>query len=223
MLFLRLSLLGLLVVCAVGAMSGPASAETCTGGSHFVFCNDNQEPLVNETGLGTGGLVLFLSHIGGGEVKAHCLSGDYQGIFGKLGAASGLGLLLNCTVLLPVGCELATNQKKEIDFLFTTQLESSTLATVTGNIPGGTNEFTTLEVVNCSLAGNYIVSGSQMVSLLKGGESKKEQEFVATKSQSALKLGNEPASFSTTASNVHLGAVLNMANLDLAWLAMAGE
>jgi hypothetical protein len=223
MSFFRLSLLILLVVCAVGAMSSLASAETCTGGSHFVFCNDNQEPLVNETGLGTGGLALFASHVGGGEVKVHCLSGDYQGTLGKLGAGSGLGLLLNCTVLVPVGCEFSTRQKKEIDFLFTTQLESATLATVTGDKGGVANEFATLEVVNCSLAGNYTVTGLQMVSLPEGGVSKKEHEIIATKAQSALKLGVEPASFNSTTSNAHLGGTSNMANLNLAWLVMTGE
>ncbi len=223
MSFFRLFLLGLLVVCAVGAMSGPASAETCTGGSHFVGCNDHLEPLAGETGLGTGGLALFVIHLAGGRLEVHCLSGDYQGTLGKLGAASGLGLLLNCTELLPTGCELSANQKKEIDFVFTTQLESATLATVTGDRGGGTHEFTPLEIVNCSIAGNYTVTGTQMVSIPKGGESKVEQEIVATKAQSALKLGTELASFSTTTSDSHLGGTLNMVNLDLAWLVMAGE
>jgi hypothetical protein len=223
MSFFRLSLLGLFVVCAVGAVSGSASAETCTGGSHFVFCNDNQEPLVGETALSTSGLVLFVSHLGGGEFKSHCLTADYEGTFGKLGAASGLGLFLHCTELEPAGCEFSSNQKKEIDFEFTAQLEGATLATVTGSKNAATKEFTTLEIVNCSVSGDYSVTGTQMVEMPKGAQSLLNQEFVAKKSQSALKLGVEVGSFSTTATNAHLGGALNMANLDLAWLVMAGE
>jgi hypothetical protein len=223
MSFFRLFLLGLLVVCAVGAMSVSASAETCTGGSHFVFCNDNQEPLVNEDGLSTSGLALLASHLGGAEAKFDCSSTYFYGTFGKLGAASGLGLLLNCTELLPTGCKLSAAQEKAIDFLFTTQLESATLATVTGSKNATTKEFATLEVISCAVAGNYSVTGTQMVEMPKGGESRKEQEFVAKKAQSALKLGVEAASFSTTATNAHMCGALNVGNLNLAWLVMAGE
>ncbi len=221
---IRLLLLGLLAVLTVGAVaSASASAETCTGGSHFVFCNDNQEPIAHETVLGTSGLALLSSHLGGGEAKFHCLSDDFQDELGLLGAGSGLILFLNCTELLPAGCELSAPQKKEIDAVFTAELESATLATFTGSKTAATKEFTTLEVVNCSVAGKYAVTGTQMVSIPKGGESKKEQEIIATKAQSALKLGVEPASFSSTTSNAHLGGTLNMANLNLAWLVMSGE
>ncbi len=220
----RLLLLGLLAVLAVGVVaSASASAETCTGGSHFVFCNNNQEPLVGETVLGTSLLSLLSSHLGGGQAKFHCLSDDFSATLEKLGAGSGLILFLKCTELEPSGCELSANQKKEINATFTAQLESATLATFTGNKGGTAHEFTTLEVVNCSVAGSYTVTGTQMVSIPKGGESKKEQEIVATKAQSALKLGVEPASFSSVTENAHLGGTLNMANLNLAWLVMSGE
>jgi hypothetical protein len=220
----RLLLLGLLAVLAVGAVaSASASAETCTGGSHLVFCNDNQEPLVGETVLGTSSLALLASHLGGSEAKFHCSSDDFSATLEKLGLGQGLILFLNCTELLPAGCELSANQKKEIDAVFIAQLESPTLATFTGNKGGVANEFATLEVKNCSVAGNYTVTGTQMVSLPEGGVSKKEHEIIATKAQSALKLGVESASFSSTTTNAHLGGTLHMANLNLAWLVMSGE
>ena len=220
---LRLLLLGLLAVLAVGAVaSASASADSCTGGSHWVFCNDNQEPLLNETVLGLSSTSVLASRIGGSEFKFECADDHFAATLEHLGGFSGLILFLNCTETLPTGCKLSTKQEKEIDAIFTAQLEGTELATFTGN-KGDGKGFTTLEVTSCAIEGTYEVSGSQMVELPEGGKPKVEHEMVAKKSQSSLRLGFEKASFSSTEKNAHLGGTANMANLNLAWLIMLGE
>ena len=164
--------------------------------------------------LGTGGTAVFASHLGGSEAKFECPSNDFNVTLESLGAGTGLILFLGCKETAPVGCELSAKQEKEIDVRFTAQLESATLATLTGSKGG--SEFTTLEIVGCSLAGNYTVTGSQMVEIPEGGTSKVDHEVIAKKSQSKLKLGVELASFSSTTNNAMLSG-------GLAWLVMSGE
>ena len=63
-----------------------------------------------------------------------------------------------------------------------------------------------------------MVTGRLMVEAPKGAEGVIDQEVVAKKSESFIKLGSQPASFSGTA-KVHLGG----ANIGSAWLIMHGE
>jgi hypothetical protein len=217
---IRLLLLGLLAVVAVSAAaSASASAETCTGGSHFVFCNDNQEPLTGAAVLGLGGLALLAGHLGGVEAKFDCSDVHFSATLEKLGSGKGLLQFLNCKEEKPAKCKLSTAQEKEIDAKFNVQQNSVTLATFTGS---GTGElFTELVVENkgaevCAVPGVYPVTKRQIVSTPKGGSSLVNQEIIATKANSELTLGSESASFSSTTNNAMLSS-------GLAWLVMAGE
>jgi hypothetical protein len=217
----RLLLLGLLAVLAVGAVSA-ASAETCTGGSSLVACSSpGNIPLVGELALGTGGLDLFGSILGGTEVKFHCSKSDTYGVLGKLGAGTGLFLLLNCKEEKPAGCKLSAADEKEIDSTFIARQQSLGLVLFTG--AGAGEEFTSLHVEkngaeSCVGTGTFKVTGRQMAETPTGKEGKIEQEIVAKKSESFLKLGVEAGSFGGT-TKLHLGG----ANIDSAWLVMHGE
>jgi hypothetical protein len=216
----RLLLLGLLAVLAVGAVaSASASAETCTGGSFFVFCNDNNEPLHNTEVLGLSGLALLSDTTLGAEAKFHCGDDHFKATLELLGKIKGLILFLHCVEEKPTGCKLSTAQEKEIDATFTGEQKSQTVALFTG--AGASETFTTLEIVNtggCSLAtNNYPVKGKQLVETPKGGSSLVNQEIVAKKSGSFLEFnGHKSVSFSSTTTNAHLAS-------GLAWLVMAGE
>jgi hypothetical protein len=88
--------------------------------------------LVGELALGTGGLDLFGSILGGAEVKFHCSKSDTYGVLGKLGTGTGLFLLLNCKEERPVGCKLSATDEKEIDSTFIAQQQSLGLVLFTG-------------------------------------------------------------------------------------------
>jgi hypothetical protein len=218
----RLLLLGLLAVLAIGAVASASAsaADSCNGGPNWIFCNDNNEPLLLETVLGTSGTAILASHLGGAEAKFECSSDDFSALLEHLGIGSGLILFLGCKETEPAGCSLSST---EVHATFTFQTEGTELATFTGNKNGTSKEFAQLTVTGCSVSGSYPVTGTQMVELKNGGVSKVEHEIVAKKSQSNLKLGVETASFSSSTTNAHLGGTANMANLNLAWLIMSGE
>ena len=219
----KLFLPGLLLLAAVMAMSGfataSASADTCLNGVHFVWCNDNEEPLVGALITGTSELSLLAGHLGGVEARFHCKKDDFDATLGELGSATGLILFLECKEEKPAKCKLSAADEKEIDAKFTAQAESATLSTFTGSGKG--EEFASLVVENagsetCAVPGTYPVTGKQMVSTPEGGVSKSEHEIVALKSGSTLKLNGESASFSSTTKNAKLSS-------GLAWLLMEGE
>jgi hypothetical protein len=217
----RLILLGLLAVFAVGAVSvGSASADSCNGGTHLVFCKSpGNSSLVGETVLGTGGLALLGSIIGGAEARFHCPSFDATGTLGELGAGKGLLLFLNCKEEKPAGCKLSAANEKEIDANFKAQQQTTGLALDTGS--GAGEEFTSLTVESkpgetCATNGALKVTGSQMVET--STTAAVNQTVTAKKAESFLKLGAESASFNGVAL-VHLGG----ANLGSAWLVMSGE
>jgi hypothetical protein len=198
---------------------GKEGGGTCSGGSHFSFCDDNQEPLTGSSVLGTGGLALLAGHIGGAEAKFDCKSSDYQSTLEALGSATGLVRFLSCKLEKPAKCKLSAAQEAEVDAKFTIKQESATLATFTG--AGSGEEFVTLTVEKsgsetCAVPGTYPITGKQKVETPKGAVSLANQEMVAKKTGSALKLGTETASFSSTTSNAMLSS-------GLAWLVMAGE
>lgn len=217
---IRLFLIGLLVVLAAGAVaSASASADKCSGGTNFVFCNDNNEPLHNTAVLGTSGLSLLSGNIGGATARFHCKKDDFKGTLELLGASSGLILFLECVEEKPAGCDLSTSQEKEINAQFTAQQKSLTLSLFTGSKNQATEEFAALEIRNlgtCAIpTGNYPVKGKQLVETPKGGESKVEHEIVATKAGSFLTFNGHEASFSSTTTNAHLAS-------SLGWLVMEG-
>lgn len=214
-------LLGVLAVGVVSAVSAPA--ETCTGGSHVVFCTSpGNIPMAPELILGTSGLSLFAGTLGGASARFHCLTGDIGGTLESLGAFLGLLLFLSCKEEKPLGCKLSMDQELNgIHAIFTGQQESATLATLTGRGPNET--LTALEIENkpgetCVSSGSFSVTGKQMVETPKGGEGVIRQEIVAKKVGSSLKFAGSAASFSTTA-EVHLGGT----NKGSTWLVMAGE
>jgi hypothetical protein len=216
----RLILVSLFAVVAVGAVSAAsASADSCTGGSNLVFCTSpGNLPLVGETVLGSGGLALLASIIGGAEAKFHCPSFDVTGTLGKLGASTGLLLFLNCKEEKPAGCKLSAANEKEIDANFKEQQETTGLALLTGSGTG--EEFTTLTVEDksaptelCAAKGALKVSGKQMVETSTGAAL--NQTVTAKKAESFLKLGAETASFNGVA-QVHLGG----ANVGSLWLVL---
>jgi hypothetical protein len=215
-----LLLLGLLAVLAVGAVSAAsASAQTCTGGSHFVFCTSpGNLPIENELVLGLGGLSVLAGTISGAAATFHCPDVHFHGELTTLGAGFGSLTFLHCVEEKPASCEL---EESTIVANFTSQQENATLATFTGSGTG--NTFTTLKIKakageTCVAAGNFAVTGSQMVETPTGGEGKIEQEVQAKKAESNLKIGGNSASFSSKG-EVHLGG----ANAGSAWLVMAGE
>jgi hypothetical protein len=215
---IRLLLLGLLAMLAVGAVaSGSASADQCSGGTNFLYCYDNNEPIHNLTVLGTSGLALLADTTVGAEAKFHCKSDDFKATLGLLGKSTGLILFLNCTEEKPAKCKLKANQEKEINAVFTAQQKSVTVALFTGS--GAGEKFTELEIENtggCVLpTGSYPVTGKQLVETPKGATSLLNQEIVAKKSGSFLTFNGHPASFSSTTTNAHL-------ENDLAWLVMEG-
>jgi hypothetical protein len=217
----RLWLLALSVVFVVSAVSiGSASADSCTGGTHLVFCTSpGNLPLVGELVLGTGGLALVASILGGAEAKFDCPLFDFHGVLEKLGAYTLLLLFLTCKEEKPAGCKLSAADEKEVHTEFIGQKQSLTLGLVTGSGPG--EEITSFHVENapgktCIQTGTFSITGRQMVEMSEGATV--DKEVTAKKSESFMKLGVERASFSGIA-KVHLGG----ANIGSAWLVMHGE
>ncbi|HEY2282209.1 MAG TPA: hypothetical protein VGH60_01510 [Solirubrobacteraceae bacterium] len=217
----RSVLVGLLAVVATGIVwVGSASADSCNGGSHVVFCTSpGNLPLVGETVSGLGGLALFASTIGGAEIKFDCSDFHVAGTLGELGAGKGLFLFLNCKEEKPAGCKLPATNEKEIDAKFNVQQETTSLALEIGS--GTSEELTSLAIESkpgetCFASGAFKVTGRQMVETSTGAAV--NQTVTAKRVESFLKLGVEKVSFSGVA-QIHLGG----ANLGWAWLTMKGE
>jgi len=122
---------------------------------------------------------------------------------------------------LPAKCKLSAADEQDIHVRFNGQKESLTLGLVTG--AGAGEEITSLHIENkpgeiCVTTGTFAVTGRQMVETPNGAKGELDQEVVAKKSESFMKLGTSAASFSGTA-KVHLGG----ANIGSAWLIMHGE
>jgi hypothetical protein len=222
----KLVLLGLLAVFAVGAVSaGSASADTCTGGAHFVFCTSpGNLPITHELFLGTGGLALLTATLTGAPAKFHCPTFDIHGEIEELGNASGYLIFLNCKMEKPAGCKLIEAQELKIVANFKSQQQSATLTLFTG--VGSGEEFTNLEVETeagktCAAvetgktSESFPVKGKQMAKTPGGATGSLNQEISTTKAESVLRMGGNPVQFSAKA-EVHLASDSN-------WLVMAGE
>jgi hypothetical protein len=226
----KLVLLGLLAVFAVGAVaSASASADSCNGGAHFVFCTSpGNLPITHELVLGTGSLALFGATLTGAAAKFHCPTIDGHGKIELLGHATGLLYFLNCKMEKPAGCKLSAAQEAEIVVHYLSVQQSATLTLFTGT--GGTSgeEFAAVEVETeagktCAAVETgktmqtFPVTGKQMAKTPNGATGKLNQEISTTKAESVLKMGGNEASFSAKA-EVHLGGV----NAGSNWLVMAG-
>jgi hypothetical protein len=208
----KLIVLSMFAVLAVGAVaSASASADTCSGGTKSIFCFDNNTPIHNERVLGESGLSVLASTVGITEVKLHCTHDLFNATLKLLGLATGEIDFLGCTVEKPANCTVG-GVNKLILANFHLQLSeglmpATGLATGTGT--GVPEEFAKITIAgaSCSVANSYTISGLQTVEFPKGEESLVEHEVVAKKAGSKLKLGAEPASFSSTA-KVHLASGL---------------
>jgi hypothetical protein len=204
----RLVLLGVLAACALSAAaSTPAFAGSCTGSTNWVFCSGAGTELASGTlVLGLGGLSLLASTVGLVEVKIHCPDVHVHGLLLSLGHFHGTLTYLGCRLVKPTTCKLSTANESKIVASFNGELTGGKSATITGSAAG--EEFAVVEIVqksSCAIIANYKITGSQLVSIPKGEESVAEQEIVATKENSHLKFGVEPASYSGSA-NVMLAA-----------------
>lgn len=214
MLRFKMVLLSMFAVFAIGAMaSASASADSCNGGSHWIFCIlSTNLPIHNLAASGESGLSLLEGKVGITTVLLHCKDDKFAGTLKLLGLAEGEIDFLNCTVEQPATCSVSSLILADVHI----QVLSATTGLATGNKAGGAaNEFTSVTLSNCSIAGTYTITGTQEIEFPKGGEGLVEHEIVAKKGGSKLKLGSEPASFRSTA-KVHLDS-------NEAWLIMAGE
>lgn len=217
MLRFKMVLLSLFAMLVLGVMASASAsaADSCNGGEHWVFCTyPGNEPIHELEVSGTSTLSVLASKVGTTEVKLHCPDDTFAGTLHLLGLAEGEISFLSCTVEKPANCTIASLILAEIHI----QVLSSTDGIATGNKAGGAaQEFTsvTLGGNNCTVKGTYTITGTQEVEFPEGGSGKAEHEIVAKKAGSHLKLGVEPASFSSTA-NVHLDD-------DEPWLIMEGK
>lgn len=217
----RTVLLGLLAGLAVSAVtSAPASAACgATPFTHFVFCTDGGKeigsPVVEV--LGTSGIGLFESHIGGVGVKAECKSGFLQhSLLESLGKSKGIGFGKECKVLNPAECKINESLGGQATGELIGKPEKSGKPEVEFTGAGSEEEFLTVTLTGCSLAGEYRIVGKQRCELPKAEEFLVEHEVVCKKSGSKLKLGVETASASGTAKGKLMGALEGLASAVLA-------
>jgi hypothetical protein len=215
----RLVLLSLFAVFAVGALaSASASAEECINGTKPVFCRaSNNTPIHLLKILGESGLSVLASTVGGAEVKLHCTDDLFRGETHLLGLILGEVDFLGCTVEKPANCSVGEGANKLILAKIHIQLLPNlmpALGLATGTGPG--EEFTEIKITgaSCVVAGEYKITGLQSLEFPDGEIGLVDHKIIAKKALSKLKLGIEPASFSSTAL-VHLHSLES-------WLIMLG-
>lgn len=211
----RLVLLGMfavLVVCSVGA--GSASAVCNLNSGKFVFCDhagvELGTPLALLLALGLP--AVWEGKIGGAAVSLECKTDHIDITILLLGRTRGSLLYLECKLNSPVGCTV----NESINMVFNDLLVGAMgkpLDQLQG--AGPVEELTKLAIGVCAIAGEYTISGLQLVEISNGEESLAEHLFVARKSGSKLKLGTEVMSYSNTAHNLRLES-------GLPWRALLG-
>ncbi len=216
MLRFKVVLLSVFAVAAFGAMaSASASADSCNGGTHFVFCTSpGNLPITHLAVSGESGLSVLEGKVGITSVTIHCKDDKFAGTFKLLALAEGEIDFLGCSVEKPATCATSALILAVVHI----QAKSATTGLATGTKTGGVpEEFTSVALTggSCAIAGNYAILGLQEVEFPKGGEGLVEHEIVAKKTGSKLMMGEEPASFRSTA-KVHLDS-------NEAYLIMAGE
>lgn len=220
-------LFSLLVVCAVSA-AGSASASASCGGTplaQWVFCNDSEVELHEETVSGLGGAQVLEIKFTGVASKIECKDVHVKGTLELLGNFHFKLTYLGCKATKPPNCKLSTAEEKEI---LTTVLPGR----ITGPLPGGPpelevegegaeREWVNISLENsggtCSFAGTYRISGKQILELPDPESFKVEHEIVATKANSEFFLGNEANKVS------YSGTAKIMLGLGLSWAVMPGN
>lgn len=216
----KLILASITMMLAISAATAAgASAETCSGGTAKVFCNTELATLNGELIAGTGELTLIAGQIEGSGVKFDCTSNDSNGVLGKLGEFAIEVLMLKCTEEAPVGCHLTLADEKEIEALFSGQMESLTLALLTGGIVGGHELVAALHIqgATCTVEGEYLLTGRQKVELPNGAAGVLEQLILAKKAGGSLELDNNTATLAFKTKDALAGGFQSTG-----WLVMDG-
>lgn len=210
---IRLTLLGLLGACALSAAaSSPALASSCSGGTSWVFCDSSNSELESGTYLILYGLSLLVSMRGTTVVDFHCREVHDHGLFLPGGRAHGILIGLFCRQVRPANCKLSSADETELLLKYELELTSGTTALLSGSGTGESFGDIEIEGSGCPISGTYELTGQQAVELPEGETLKAEHEFVEKKSGSKLKLGGEPATYSSSGSG--------MLSSDASWLTM---
>jgi hypothetical protein len=210
---LLLALLAALTLCAF--MSSAASAACNVNTGKFVFCNDaGAEIGAPQIGLaGTSGVTLLDGQVRGTAVKIECKMTRFKLKLLTLGKLFGALEMLECKTTAPAGCVIMEAFEPKVTGQLVGVMGKPEYE-LAGSKPG--EELFSIEINNCPTAeGIFAVTGQQLVEDTSGEGLALAHEIVAKKSGSKLKLGSEPASFSSTV-KVQLES-------DLAWLIMLGS
>jgi hypothetical protein len=200
----RLVLLGMfavLVVCAVGA--GSASAACNVDSGKFVFCDHTGAELGTPLALllALGLPAIWEGKAAGTPVSLECKTDHIDITILLLGRTRGSLLYLECKLNSPANCTV----NGSINMVFNDLLVGGMGKPedlLEGAGPG--EELTKLTIAGCAIAGEYTMSGLQLVEISNGEESLAEHLFVAKKLGSKLKLGPEVMSYSNIAHNLRL-------------------
>lgn len=217
----RLFLLTVAAAMALGAVvssSAMAEAETkpckAPGSNRWVFCYDSGLEIGTppQLVLGISHLSLLAGTVVGAELKVHCPKDDFHGFLELLGKTKGVIIFLNCTIIKPAGCTLnpANIEAKFNDVLI--NHPNAAEDEFIGSKNEETKEFAELNIEGCAAAGKFPVTGTQKCGLPEFGTALVVHDIDCKKAGSNLKVGGNPASFSSLAL-VHLGAP----NLGLSW------
>lgn len=200
------------LLCVSIVLAGACALCGSAAASEQVVCN-NDAPSGNDldlcwggaTGLevffaeGTEGLLAsstIASTVTGSEVKIECSGGSASGSIE--GAEAGdvvtaKDKFTGCKVAQPAGCGIS-------EALETTNMEG--LFSLSGGAidekftgEGAGKEIASITITTCLVAGTYTLSGSQTCTVLSAESSALTHTEDCLKSQSALKLGSETASF----------------------------
>jgi hypothetical protein len=196
---LLVSLLAVFAVSAVASASASASACPAEHEGDYAICYEGTE---FEGKLeGTSGVSILKSTVLTKEVEIECTADTISVTAEDSGKSKGELHFTNCKVNKPAGCKVT----EPIVAKFTDQLNTPPAAitdTFTGS--GTAEEFTAIKITGCALEGTYKIKGKQTCSFDANiGTDQVEHEVICTFAGSALKLGSEPATFSSTA-KVHV-------------------
>jgi hypothetical protein len=211
----KMFLLGLLAALTLSAFASPTASAACNANSgKFVFCNDTGAEIgAPQIGLaGTSGVTLLEGKVGGATVKIECKMTRFKLQLLALGKFYGALEMLECKTTTPAGCLIMEAFEPKVTGQLVGVMGKPEYELV-GSKPG--EEWFSIEINNCPAEGIFKVTGQQLVVDTSGEGLAVEHEIAAKKSGSKLKLGGEPASFSSTV-KVRLES-------GLAWLIMLGN
>jgi hypothetical protein len=212
---IRLVVLSLFAVFAVGAFVASSASAACSGGTKSVFCYHNGTEITNETALGESGLSVLEGKSGGVAFTVHCTHDRFVALLLALGASEGEINFLGCKVEKPAG--QGCTVPNLILANFTDQLSENVMPPTDLFKGLGANEkFAefTIGGASCTAKNVIVVEGLQTAELGDPETALLSHTVVAKKSGSKLKIGGAVASFSSSAT-VSLES-------DLAWLVVLG-